>query len=579
MRLNRRPFALIGTGMSVVLVAVSTVLTLGVSGPALAAQASALPDVTTNIVGGQDATIADAPWQVALITASATTEYDGQFCGGSLIATQWVVTAAHCVFENGKVSAPSSIKILAGQATLLQNANNRAVPISNIYVHPLYSSSADTDDIALIKLTSPLALVAGSIQKIDLPSAPAPTGVSDLITGWGAIADGSTNYPTALRKTTVNVLPDATCASSYSPGYDANKMLCAGSPALDRDTCQGDSGGPLARLVNTWVLEGITSFGNGCANGKDPGVYTEVYTYRSWIGQYLGGTFATTPAPTLSGTLAVGQTLEAVTGSWSPTPDSFTYVWKRAASATATSWTTITGQTTSKYLLATADRGQFIRVDVTANKAGYAPATTFKVSSAAVTAPSTTVPTPTISGTVKVGSTLTAAAGAAPTGATVKGYQWSRATTSSGLYTNIDKATASTYVLTATDVAKFIKVTVTWSQAGTADTPATSAPTSVVAAGTFATTASPTIAGTLRVGSTLTANVGTWSPAPDSYTYKWMSSAKAGGTFTAITGATAKTYVLKSTDKTKFLKVVITAVKAGYTTSAEFTSAATTAIG
>ena len=579
MQRSRRSFSLIGSGVSMVFVAATTVLTLGISGPASAVASPTPSDVSANIVGGQEATIADAPWQVALITATAATEYDGQFCGGSLIATQWVVTAAHCVFENGKVSAASSIKILAGQATLLQNANNRAVPISNIYVHPLYSSSADTDDIALIKLTTPLTLVAGSVQKIDLPSAAAPIGVSDLITGWGAIAEGSTDYPTVLRKTTVNVLADAACSSSYSPGYDANKMLCAGSPALDRDTCQGDSGGPLARLVNTWVLEGITSFGNGCANGIDPGVYTEVFTYRSWISQYLTNTFVTAPAPTISGTLTVGQTLEVVTGSWSPTPDSFTYVWKRAASATATSWTTITGQTASKYVLAAADRGQFIRVDVTANKAGYAPATVFKVSSGAVTAPLTAVPTPTISGTVKVGNTLTAGAGAAPTGATVKGYQWSRATSSSGVYTSIDKATASTYVLTATDVAKFIKVTVTWAKAGTADTPATSAPTGAVAAGTFATTASPTIAGTLRVGSTLTANPGTWSPAPDSYTYKWMSSAKAGGTYTAITGATAKTYVLKSTDKTKFLKVVITAVKAGYTTSAEFTSAATTAIG
>lgn len=473
--------------VSVALAAVSTALSLGISVPVFAATASSGSEVTPLIVGGQQATIADAPWQVALISASATDEYNGQFCGGSLIATQWVATAAHCVVDNGSISAASSIKILAGQATLSQVSNSRAVSVSNIYVHPLYSSSADHDDIALIKLTTPLTLVAGSIQKIDLPSAAPTLGGPVLITGWGSTAYGGNNYPTVMRKTTVDILADSICNSSYAPGYDATKMVCAGSAALDRDTCQGDSGGPLARFGDTWVLQGITSFGNGCANGADPGVYTEVYTYRSWINQYVTATasFTTAPTPTLSGTLKVGQTLTAAPRTWSPTPDSFTYVWKRASSATATSWTTISGQSGSSYLLAAADRGQFIRVEVTAVKTGY------------------TSPTP------------------AP------------------------------FVVSA----------------------------SAVSAGTFATTSTPTITGILKTNSTLTANEGTWTPRPDSFTYKWMSSSTSGGTYSAISGATAKTYVLKSTDRNRYIKVVITALKAGYTTSAHFTSQATARIG
>ena len=472
---------------SLALVAVSTSLSLGISGPAFAASASPGSQVTPLIVGGQQATIADAPWQVALIDSSAATEYDGQFCGGSLIAAQWVATAAHCVVDSGSISAASSIKILAGQATLSQSSNSRAVSVSKIYVHPLYSSSADTDDIALIKLTNPLTLVAGSIQKIDLPSAVPALGGPVLITGWGSTAYGGNNYPTVMRKTTVDILADSICNSSYAPGYNATKMLCAGSAALDRDTCQGDSGGPLARFGDTWVLQGITSFGNGCANGADPGVYTEVYTYRSWISQCVTTTssFTTAPNPTLSGTLTVGQTVTAAPRTWSPTPDSFTYVWKRASSATATSWTTISGQSGSSYQLASADLGQFIRVEVTAVKTGY------------------TSPTP------------------AP------------------------------FVVSA----------------------------SAVSAGTFATTSTPTITGILKTNSTLTANEGTWTPRPDSFTYKWMSSATSGGTYTAISGATAKTYVLKSTDRNRYIKVVITAVKAGYTTSAQFTSQATARIG
>jgi hypothetical protein len=184
----------------------------------------------------------------------------------------------------------------------------------------------------------------------------------------------------------------------------------------------------------------------------------------------------------LTGTLKVGETLTAATGTWSPVPDAFTYVWKRGSSATTTTWTTISGQAGNSYALSAADRGNFIRVEVTGIKAGLAPTTAFKVSATAV------------------------------------------------------------------------------------------------AAGTFATTATPTITGTLKVGSTLTANEGAWSPTPDSYTYKWMSSSASGGTYSAISGATGRTYVLKSADRRKFLKVVVTAVKAGYTTSAQFTSRATTAI-
>ena len=162
----------------------------------------------------------------------------------------------------------------------------------------------------------------------------------------------------------------------------------------------------------------------------------------------------------------------------------------------------------------------------------------------------------------------------------MKGCLWSRATTATGVYTNIDGATASTYTLTGADTAKFIKVTTIWSKTDYSDTSsALSAATIAVAAGTFSATATPTITGTLSVDSTLTANEGDWAPTPDSYTYKWLSSATAGGTYVAITGATAKTYKLKTTDRTKFLKVVITAVKAGYTTLAAFTSPATTAIG
>jgi hypothetical protein len=300
----------------------------------------------------------------------------------------------------------------------------------------------------------------------------------------------------------------------------------------------------------------------------------------------IKGTFGTAPTPTI--TLSAGATAPfatktitaAVGGTWLPTPDpSLTYQWAVGGVAVAAPSTTATS-----YAVKAADVGKTITVTVTAKKAGYDDLSR----TSAETVPATlgfiaSSPTPTISvtsgGTVKAGSTLTAAPGTAPAGATLKGYQWSWATTATGAYTPIAEATASTYVLTGADTAKFIKVAAIWSKADYSDTSGLSAATVVVAAGTFATTATPTITGTLTVGSTLTANEGAWSPAPDSYTYKWFSATTATGTYTLISGATSKTYLLKTADRLKFLKVEITAVKTGYTTSIAFRSGATTVIG
>jgi hypothetical protein len=231
-------------------------------------------------------------------------------------------------------------------------------------------------------------------------------------------------------------------------------------------------------------------------------------------------------------------------------------------------------------MVKTADVGKKITVTVTAKKNGYddlsrTSAETVPVTRGFIASP----PTPTISGTVKAGNTLTATPGTAPAGSTLQGYQWSRATTATGVYTNIEGAGASTYVLTGTDTAKFIKVTTIWSKTEYSDTPSTpSAATVAVAAGTFSATATPTIEGSVNVGSTLTANEGAWAPTPDSYTYKWFISPPSTGTYTAITNATAKTYRVAAGDLNKFLKVEITAVKTGYTTSVAFRSAATAAV-
>jgi len=345
--------------------------------------------VTPNIVGGTQATIADAPWQVGLISANATDEWNGQFCGGSIIATQWIATAAHCVVSGSTVSSPASIRILAGQATLSTTTNNRAGAVSAIYVHPQYVSSADHDDIALIKLSSPLTLVSGSVQKIDIPSASPTVGSTDLITGWGDQASGSGNYPTVIRKAELQVFADSICATAYGSGYKSAGMVCAANSSYTIDTCQGDSGGPMAHNTGSaWVLDGITSFGQGCATPGYPGVYTEVFNYSTWISSTMAatpvaGTFTTVPVPTITGTKKAGKTLTANEGGWSPIPTSYTYRWLSSTTKNGL-YSAISGATSKTYLLKPTDRTRFIKVEVTAVKSGYTSRTSTSDRTAAI---------------------------------------------------------------------------------------------------------------------------------------------------------------------------------------------------
>lgn len=261
-------------------------------------------DVGAEIINGAPIPITEAPWQVALLFAGEPNDYDAQFCGGSIIDTRWIATAAHCIVLPGIIS-PAQVQVLAGVADL---TNPGAVPRSNvaqIVVRPDYSLITDANDLALLKLTTPLDLSGATRRAIALPDDPAwPTaGTAALISGWGSTSTTDPpDYPSDLQGATVEVQTDpgaATCGL-YGAGYDPDTMLCAGHvTAPVTDTCQGDSGGPLAiDVAGTWTLAGITSFGQGCADPDYPGVYTRVTTYTSWIEETIDDSPTPTPTPT-----------------------------------------------------------------------------------------------------------------------------------------------------------------------------------------------------------------------------------------------------------------------------------------
>lgn len=268
------------------------------------------------------------------------------------------------------------------------------------------------------------------------------------------------------------------------------------------------------------------------------------------------GVFTTVPTPTITGTAAVGSTLTANPGTWAPSGATFTYQWYRSGVA-------ISGATASTYTLTTSDQAKTITVRVTGSLTGYVSRTTTSAATAAVLGVFA-APAPTISGTKAVGYTLTATVGTWTPVATTYAYQWYRSGAA------IAGATASTYKLTSTDAGKTMTVRVVGVKSGYVSKAVTSAATSVVLK-VFTAAPVPTISGTRRVGYTLTAVVGTWSPAPTGTSYKWYRSG------VLISGATARTYKLTSTDRGKTIKVVVTRSLAGYLTTAR-TSAATAAI-
>ena len=242
-----------------------------------------------------------------------------------------------------------------------------------------------------------------------------------------------------------------------------------------------------------------------------------------------------------------------VTGPASPSPTSGTGPGRPSLGATAATYTP-----------AAADAAKTLTVRVTGSRTGYTTLTKTSPATTAITPGSLAGAVPTITGTAKVGSTLTANPGTWSPAPVTLTYQWYRSGTA------ILGATAATYTPAAADAAKTLTVRVTGSRTGYTTLTKTSPATTAITTGSLA-GAVPTITGTPKVGSTLTANPGTWSPAPVTLTYQWYRSG------TAIIGATAATYTPTAADAAKTLTVRVTGSRTGYTTLTK-TSPATTAI-
>jgi trypsin len=227
------------------------------------------------IVGGEHTKIEKHPWQVAL-------QARGQFfCGGSIIAERWILTAAHCFEHSQRIG---NWRAKAGATNYVKD--NVWAPIVRIVIHPKYDASTYENDIALVKLDTK---AAGKVIPRAEASMSVPVGEPLEVTGWGAITEDGEGSK-VLQKVEVPYADTSACnAREAYNGRIRAGMLCAGYPAGGKDACQGDSGGPLVWYSQSEgpFLVGVVSWGEGCARELKYGVYTRVSAYNDWIDETI----------------------------------------------------------------------------------------------------------------------------------------------------------------------------------------------------------------------------------------------------------------------------------------------------
>ncbi|XP_056619762.1 plasminogen-like [Triplophysa dalaica] len=229
-----------------------------------------------HVVGGCVSEPHSWPWQISLRKGPEKSHW----CGGTLIDPQWVLTATHCLKES---PSPSFYKIFLGIRT--ENGSESSKQERGVIKMVMEPSGTD---IALIKLDRP-AVLNDQVSLACLPEKDyiVPDGTECFITGWGETqGTGGKGY---LKEASVPIIENKLCNNpSFLKGRIKEHEMCAGHKEGGTDSCQGDSGGPLVcKAQNKFVLQGVTSWGIGCADAKKPGVYVRVSKFINWIEQTL----------------------------------------------------------------------------------------------------------------------------------------------------------------------------------------------------------------------------------------------------------------------------------------------------
>jgi secreted trypsin-like serine protease len=258
------------------------------------------------IVAGTEAPEGKFPYQVRLYRSM---EDNRGFCGGSLIAPQWVLTASHCLAEEkqGVYVARSPEAVVVGYGSN-DRTKTKKVEVVKVIVRPEFLDKGlnGKADVALLKLKNPIA--DPKIVPLADPAADKKylvPGAKMTVSGWGTLwsydddvaslvgefgpdMEEKVTAPIKLREVDIDWMDNAACSAAFTAAKAgaaiAETELCAFQAGTLKDTCQGDSGGPMVVRDDTgaFVQVGVVSWGRGCG-GTTPGVYARVAPFRGWI--------------------------------------------------------------------------------------------------------------------------------------------------------------------------------------------------------------------------------------------------------------------------------------------------------
>lgn len=244
----------------------------------------------TRIIGGQASQ--ESAWPSIVRFEFSLPDGKKRLCAGNLISSQWVITAAHCFHNTAQqqVIFTADVEAYPGLHTLSQKKTFTSLGVQNIFIHPQFALNAPFDfDFALIELSHPVDLPVSSLL-VNTPE------VDELTTvlGWGVQElNAETNNPlstslaTTLQEVDVPVISNQQCQNAMGASI-RESMICAGYPQGGKDSCSGDSGSPMMVLRNgKYTQTGIVSFGIGCAQPNQYGVYARIEFALPWINELV----------------------------------------------------------------------------------------------------------------------------------------------------------------------------------------------------------------------------------------------------------------------------------------------------
>ncbi|XP_068218501.1 trypsin-1-like [Palaemon carinicauda] len=243
------------------------------------------------IVGGTMTEMNEYPWQAALTSTSSSHPY----CGASIISSEWILTASHCV--DG--TKPENLKVVVGEHDWTQADGETSLSVQEIHMHGLFNRFTLDYDVALLHLSEKINFPSdNTVAPICLPPADLlyETNIA-TVTGWGTLSSGG-DQPNVLYEVEVPTMPNDVCNSLI--GGITDRMICAGEDNGGKDSCQGDSGGPMVTdnaSGDFMELIGVVSWGYGCAEPNKPGVYARVNEFLTWIESYTAGATGECPPP------------------------------------------------------------------------------------------------------------------------------------------------------------------------------------------------------------------------------------------------------------------------------------------